>query len=72
MWLQLKSGPEDSRSGWLSMNLGALVAVAVFVVVVFDVVAVVLLVSLLVVVPVVELQTKVREDFTIRECLLVL
>ena len=46
------------------MNLGALVAVAVFVVVVFAVVAVVLLVSLLVVVPIVELQMRVREDFT--------
>ena len=42
------------------MNLGGLVAV----VVVFNVVAVVLLVSLLVVVPVAELQMKVREDFT--------
>ena len=42
MWLQLKSGPEDS-----GMNLGALVAVAVFVVMVFDVVAVMLLLSLL-------------------------
>ena len=49
------------------MNLGALVAVAVFVVLVLDVVAVVLLVSLLVVVPVAELQIKVREDFTITE-----
>ena len=48
MWLQLKSGPEDS-----GMNLGALVAVAVFVVMVFDVVAVVWLLSLLVVVVVV-------------------
>ena len=62
MWLQLKSGPEDSRSGWLSINLGALVAV--FVVMILDVVAVVLLSSWLVVVPVAELQMKVLEDFT--------
>lgn len=60
MWLQLKSGPEDS-----GMNLGALVAVAVFVVMVFDVVAVVWLLSLLVVVVVVVVMVVVVAGVTV-------